>query len=154
REEEHRWSPTGPAMMFDLRAGLSADGQLTAFDYQAYTPSHFYNDVLAESLINRQMAASDGPPEQAGNWGGDMRSVYALQGKLREVVQQLQYTPLRSKTLRAPSLLPTTFAVESFMDELALAAGVDPVEFRLRLLTDERAIAVLRAAAERVGWTL
>jgi CO/xanthine dehydrogenase Mo-binding subunit len=59
---------------------------------------------------------------------------------------------LRSQPLRAPGQVGTTFAHESFIDELAAAAGVDPVEFRLRHLKDARAIAVLTAAAERAGW--
>jgi CO/xanthine dehydrogenase Mo-binding subunit len=59
---------------------------------------------------------------------------------------------LRSQPLRAPGQVGTTFAHESFIDELAAAAGVDPLEFRLRHLKDARAVAVLEAAAERAGW--
>jgi CO/xanthine dehydrogenase Mo-binding subunit len=44
------------------------------------------------------------------------------------------------------------FAIESFMDELAHTAGIDPVEFRLINLEDDRARAVIEAAAEKIGW--
>jgi CO/xanthine dehydrogenase Mo-binding subunit len=54
--------------------------------------------------------------------------------------------------LRAPGQIATTFATESFMDELAAAAGADPVAFRLNHLTDQRAIAVLKAVVDRAGW--
>ncbi len=54
--------------------------------------------------------------------------------------------------MRTLGSLANVFANESFMDELAAAAGADPVDFRMRHLTDERATAVLRAAAESAGW--
>jgi CO/xanthine dehydrogenase Mo-binding subunit len=60
--------------------------------------------------------------------------------------------PVRASTLRALGAYANVFAIESFMDELALAAGVDPVEFRLRHLSDARARAVIAAAAEQAGW--
>jgi len=60
--------------------------------------------------------------------------------------------PLRVSTLRALGAHLNVFAIESFMDELAHAAGADPVEFRLRHLADDRARAVVRAAADRAGW--
>jgi CO/xanthine dehydrogenase Mo-binding subunit len=71
-------------------------------------------------------------------------------------------TPLRTGNLRDPNGPQVTFASESFIDELAVAANADPVEFRLRLLTaatddDDgfkraRSIAAVRAAAEAFGW--
>ena len=61
-------------------------------------------------------------------------------------------SPLRVSSFRTLGGTGNTFANESFMDELAVAAAVDPLEFRLRHLTDPRAHAVLRAAAERAGW--
>jgi CO/xanthine dehydrogenase Mo-binding subunit len=60
--------------------------------------------------------------------------------------------PLRSGSYRALASTANAFARESFMDELAAAAGVDPLEFRLRHLTNDRLRAVLAAAADRFGW--
>jgi len=60
-------------------------------------------------------------------------------------------SPLRTSTLRGLGSYANVFAIESFMDELAHAAGIDPVEYRLRHLTDERARAVIEAAAGRAG---
>jgi CO/xanthine dehydrogenase Mo-binding subunit len=59
---------------------------------------------------------------------------------------------LRTSALRGLGAYANVFAIESFMDELAQAAGIDPVAFRLAHLTDERAKAVIQAAAERAGW--
>jgi CO/xanthine dehydrogenase Mo-binding subunit len=61
-------------------------------------------------------------------------------------------SPLRVSAMRGLGAYANVFAIESFMDELAQAAGIDPVEFRLRNLKDQRAQAVIRAAAEKVGW--
>ena len=60
--------------------------------------------------------------------------------------------PLRTSALRALGAHLNVYAIESVVDELAALAGVDPVEYRLRMLGDERARAVLQAAAERAGW--
>jgi len=152
RQDEHRWVSAGPAMAMDLAGGLSAEGRLVAWEYQAFTPSHYYNDALAEHLVKSEPTVPDGPPEAPLPWGGDSRTTYVIEGSVREVVHQLQSSPLRSHPLRAPGQIATTFATESFMDELAAAAEADPVEFRLAHLTDERAIAVLEAAVQRAGW--
>ena len=71
---------------------------------------------------------------------------------VKVVVHWLKETPLRLSNLRAPGKIANVFAVESFTDELASAAGVDPLEFRLRGLTDSRAIDVIKRAAEMIGW--
>jgi nicotinate dehydrogenase subunit B len=60
--------------------------------------------------------------------------------------------PLRTSAIRAPGKIANTFAVESFVDEVAALARVDPVEFRLRRLTNPRGIEVLRRVAARMGW--
>jgi CO/xanthine dehydrogenase Mo-binding subunit len=76
---------------------------------------------------------------------------YAV-ANLRVVARQLADTPIRQSNLRAPGKIGTVFAVESFTDELAAAARVDPVSFRRRALTDPRALAVIDRAASMIGW--
>src|SRR5205823_9337904 len=71
---------------------------------------------------------------------------------VRVVVHYLKGTPLRPSNLRAPGKVANVFAVESFTDELAAAAGADAVEFRLGGLTDPRALDVIKRAAEMIGW--
>src|SRR5262249_43414623 len=61
-------------------------------------------------------------------------------------------SPLRTAHLRDPVGPQISFASESFIDELASLAGADPVDFRLRHLSEPRAVAVVKAAAEKFGW--
>jgi len=71
----------------------------------------------------------------------------------RRIVKHfLPDSPFRVSALRGLGAYANVFAIESFVDELAHAAGADPVEFRLRYLADERAQAVIEAAAEKAGW--
>jgi nicotinate dehydrogenase subunit B len=66
---------------------------------------------------------------------------------------RLLTAPLRTSALRGLGATVNVFAIESAMDELAERAGADPLEYRLRHLTDERARAVLRTAAQQAGWS-
>ena len=61
--------------------------------------------------------------------------------------------PVRVSAERALGAFQNVFAIESFMDELANAAGADPVAFRLAHLTDNRARDVIQAAADKFGWS-
>lgn len=71
--------------------------------------------------------------------------------------QKIQFhpvrSPLRQGSYRGLAATANHFARESHMDDLAHAVGLDPLEFRLRNLKDERLRAVLTAAAERFGWS-
>jgi CO/xanthine dehydrogenase Mo-binding subunit len=72
---------------------------------------------------------------------------------VRVLVHWLKDSPLRLSNLRAPGKIANAFAVESFTDELASAAGIDSVEFRLRGLTDPRAMDVIKRvpSLQRIG---
>src|SRR5204863_6944736 len=83
RQDEHRWSTAGPGMVFDLQGGLDAEGRVIAWDYQAYTASHYYDDILAEQLLSQRPAVPTEPPPSRDTWGGDSRSVYAFPGAVR-----------------------------------------------------------------------
>ena len=96
------------------------------------------------------LAASDPPLQNGGGMGRNAVPLYDLPGQLVRTHRPLTM-PLRTSALRA--LGPTNvYAIESVVDELAALAGVDPVEYRLRMLGDERARGVLKAAAELAGW--
>jgi CO/xanthine dehydrogenase Mo-binding subunit len=70
----------------------------------------------------------------------------------KAVAHRLDSTPFRPSWIRTPGRMQNTYANEVFIDECAAAAGADPVEYRLRYLTDPRGIAVLRAAASMAKW--
>ena len=166
RHEETAWDTKGPAFAFDLRGGLDAEGNLVALDYRARIANYAhvgYNQARTV-LIAQLMGLRPERPSPGGGRGPD--DMYHIPNRRRETLPvrfaQAFETPLRTGNLRDPNGPQTTFAGESFIDELAAAAGADPVEFRLRLLrgsTDDdeahrraRSIAVVEAAAEAYGW--
>jgi CO/xanthine dehydrogenase Mo-binding subunit len=145
REQEHGWEPKGAAQLMDVRGGLDASGHIVGYDFSTRYPS---NNAPALALLLTGMM--DAAPIISDM--GDRTAVppYSI-GTTRIVVNDT--APIvRAAWLRGVSALPNVFAHESFMDELAAAAKLDPVALRLRNLSDPRGIAVLKAAAERAGW--
>src|SRR3954465_8311046 len=80
-----------------------------------------------------------------------MGSPYAIEKKTEK--HYPSQSPLRDGSYRGLAATANHFARESYMDELSAAAGIDPLAFRLKNLKDERMIAVVKAAAERFGWS-
>jgi nicotinate dehydrogenase subunit B len=166
RHEETAWDTKGPAFTFKLRGGLDAQGKLIALEYGARIVDYAhvgYNEpdtVLIAQLMGKR------PSEPASGGASPPAEMYAIPHRRQttEVVSLplVWETPLRTGNLRDPNGPQTTFAGESFIDELAAAAKEDPVEFRLKLLagsTDDdsgfkraRSIAVVKAAAAAYGW--
>ena len=166
RQEETAWDTKGPAYTVKLRGGLDAQGNLLALDYEARAADHNhlgYNEHDTV-LISQLTGVRKTTPARGG--ASAPTEAYAIANKrtaLHVVSLPLVWeTPLRTGNLRDPNGPQVAFASESFMDELAAAAGVDPVEFRMRLLTatttDDsgfrrvRSIAVIKAAVETYGW--
>ena len=153
RDDEHGWEPLGPAMVMDVRGGLDAQGNVAAWDYQVWTPTHSSRpNGSAGSLLGGSLAGmSAGTPNQSGA-ERNANHTYNFKNN-RVTVHWLNSSPIRASALRGLGSPQNTFANESFMDELAAASGADPIEFRLRHLSDPRAKAVLEAVAKRAGWT-
>jgi CO/xanthine dehydrogenase Mo-binding subunit len=109
--------------------------------------------LLAGQHIAKAFPVPATKPIPQPEGGGDRNAIplYRLPS-LRVVHHFLPKMPLRVSALRSLGAYMNVFAIESFMDELAQAAKVDPVEFRLRHLDDSRARDVIAAAAERFGW--
>ena len=165
RDEETAWDAKGPAFVISLRGGLDAGGNVTALEYRARVADYAhigYNEpdtVLIAQLMGRR------PPRTAPGGARAPDELYVIPNRRREThVVPLPIaweTPLRTGNLRDPNGPQTTFAGESFIDELARAANADPIEFRLKLLRDgpedsgfkrARSIAVIEEAAAAYGW--
>jgi nicotinate dehydrogenase subunit B len=166
RQEETAWDTKGPAFAIKMRGGLDAQGNLVAYDYEARAADYNhlgYNEpdtVLIAQLMGKRRAT---PAPGGGATPNDMYSI-PNRRMVSHVVSlpAIWETPLRTGNLRDPNGPQSTFAAESFIDEIAAAAKADPVEFRLKLLnaatTDNnsflraRSIAVIKAAAQAFGW--
>jgi nicotinate dehydrogenase subunit B len=140
-------------------AALDGSGNIVDWDYGVWSNTHSMRPGGAGSLIAGQSLAQPFPqpapkpiPQPAG--GGDRNAIPLYKLPSARVVHHFLPTmPIRVSALRALGAYMNVFSIESFMDELAQAAGSDPVEFRLKHLADERARAVITAAAERFGWS-
>jgi CO/xanthine dehydrogenase Mo-binding subunit len=151
RHDEHGWEPKGPPTLVDIRAGLDAAGNVVAWDSEFWIPKV----TLITDGVPLVAATLAGLPHKPalnpGNIFQNSAPPYAFPN-VRAVCHRLEATPFRPSWIRTPGRMQNTFANETMMDELAAAAGADPIEFRLRYLTDARGIAVLKAAAARAGW--
>jgi nicotinate dehydrogenase subunit B len=149
RHDEHGWDPKGPAQLLDLRGSIDASGNIVAWDTQMWLPSALPGSraVLAADSAGIRQDHGQG----AGAISQNADPPYAV-SNLRVVTHWVKQSPLRLSNLRAPGKIGNAFAVESFTDELAFAAGIDSIAFRLRGLTDPRAAAVIERAAQMIGW--
>jgi nicotinate dehydrogenase subunit B len=156
REQGTGWDPKGPASIHRARAAIDASGKIIAHEFvskafsrlDVQTNESKPADTLAGHFLGAALRVNDG-------FGVPAES-YEFANKLHvwETIAPLleRGSPLRSAHLRDPVGPQIQFASESFMDEIAVALGVDPVELRLRHVKDPRDAAVIRAAAEKSGW--
>ena len=161
REDEMGWAPLGAAMLARLEAGLDASGRIATWRQDVWSNGFIGRPgsggeprlLALEHLAGGQpmSPAPDGPP--TGAMGSTRNAVPGYDIADRLVVRhRLLSMPVRTSSLRSLGAFLNVFAIESFMDELAAAAGKDPVQFRLAHLTDPRARRVIEQAAELSGW--
>ncbi len=158
REQEHGWEPYGTAMTTTMRGGIDADGMIVAFDYNFWSMAHSTRPGGAGSTIAGWLVEKPFPlpvptfrPTPNGSADRNATPYYNLPG-LKVTSHFVDKMPVRVSALRGLGAYMNVFSIESFMDELALAAGADPVEFRLKHLDDQRAKDVIRLAADKFGW--
>ncbi|WP_315833763.1 xanthine dehydrogenase family protein molybdopterin-binding subunit [Bradyrhizobium prioriisuperbiae] len=161
RADELSWSPFGAPMRIALGGAIDDTGSIVEWTHEVWSPSHNSRPGSGGDGVNLLAAWSLEEPHPSAllndvprpYGGGDRNAVPLYRLGKRSVTRHLMpQGPLRSSAMRSLGAHGNVFAIESFMDELAAVAQVDPVEFRLRHLDDPRAIAVIKAAAERAGW--
>ena len=159
REDEFGWEPYGSAMVMKLKARLDERGHVVDWQHDVWSHPHSTrpggpgSNLLAGSHIANplSMGTPENSPQPSGAADRNAVPFYEFPNQ-RIVLHYLPEMPLRTSALRTLGAYANVFALESFIDELAAAAGADPVEFRLRHMQDPRARAVIEAAAQKAGW--
>ena len=149
RRDEHGWDPKGPPQYLSLRGGLDAQGRIVSWETQMWLPKNIPGNRALLGVEAAGISQDHGQGAGLMTLNGD--PPYASPNT-RVVIHYLADSALRISNLRAPGKIANVFAAESFADEMAAAAGADAVEFRLRGLSDSRAIEVIKRAAEMIGW--
>ena len=161
RDDEFGWEPHGPAMALDLAASLDAAGNIVEWRHELWSNGHSHRPgrsasptlVAAWHLAQPfERPSALNMPLPAGAADRNAIPLYEFPNQ-RVVNHYVRDMPVRTSSLRSLGAYANVFAIESFMDELARAAGSDPVAYRLRFLKDERARAVVEAAARLARWS-
>ena len=158
REQEHAWEPYGPAMVTKLKASLDENGKIADWNFEVWSNTHSMRPggagcMLAAQHMAQPFAVPAAKPIPLPEGGGDRNAIPIYTFPNAHVVHHfIPEMPLRISAMRALGAYHNVFSIESFMDELAVAAGADPVEFRLRHLDDQRGREVIEKAALGFGW--
>ena len=174
RQDEMAWENYGLAYVIDERVALNADGTIAAWDHESWSPTlggrpgnNAPGNVVTGSLAGHQpaaFAARTPAPDPAGFANNSNAAPSYVTGTVngrsggtgtvqsQRVLTHDVQSPFFTGPLRSPSRLQNTFAHESFIDEVAAAVKADPVDYRLRHLSDPRLIDVVKAAAKAANW--
>ena len=154
RENEHQWEPYGSAMQISLEAGLNDSGKITSWQTQIWSDTHSTRpNGKAGHYVSARHLETPFEFQKGGFSGGSYRNASPLY-KIpeRELLLYNYDGPLRTSALRGLGAYGNIFALESFMDELAILADVDPFEFRTNNLDNNRAIEVIKTLREKCNW--
>ncbi len=153
RADEHGWDNFGPAHLADVKAGVDAGGRIVAYEYDGW--QHVWSTVETSEQLALGTPASESPDGTSRNLNkvtlGSMYDIPNLRLNNHRVPGITGY--LKASNLRSPLDVSFAFASEQALDELAHMAGIDPLEFRRRNMSDPRWLAVLDAVAKAAQWT-
>jgi len=152
RADELGWDPKGPPQLIELRAALDDGNRISAWEAEMWVPQATAK-LAHVPLLGPADAGIAQPAGQAvGLISQNADPSYPV-ANVKIVAHWLADAPLRPSNIRAPGKVANCFAVESFVDQLAAAARMDALEFRLRDLADPRGAEVLKRCAALIGWT-
>jgi nicotinate dehydrogenase subunit B len=151
REDEHGFDPKGPPQLIDISGAVGPDGRILNWRTEMWVAKATQNLpnvpwlALDAAGINQTPGLGTGQVSQNGD------PSYAADS-MQVIAHWLKDAPVRTAPIRSPGKPANCFAVESFVDELAAAAGIDPIEMRLRGLQNPRAIEAIKRTAEMLKW--
>lgn len=145
REQEHAWEPKGAAQLMDVRGSIDAAGQPSAYAFTTRYPS---NDAPTLALLLTGKIASEPRVLEMG----DRTAVPPYAYPSMHIVCDDVAPIVRAGWLRGVSAMPNSFAHDAFIDELAVLAGRDRLDYRLACLPDVRARELLEAVARKADW--
>ena len=149
REDEHVWDPKGPPTLLDHKAAMDDKGNVVAWESAVFIPERPKDIVV--TLVAADLAGLPKEDAHPGNIHASLAIPYQVPN-IRCAANWLAETPFKPSWIRTPGRMQNTFANESFLDELAARAGVDPLEFRLRYIKDARGTEVLERLAKLANW--
>jgi CO/xanthine dehydrogenase Mo-binding subunit len=160
REDEFQWEPYGSAMLMRLEAAIDAQGNVVDWQHELWSNPHstrpgeeLGSNLLASWYLEHPLPASPARniPQPAG--GSDRNAIPLYSFPNQRIVNHLLVDmPVRVSALRTLGAYANVFAIESMMDELAGAAHIDPVRFRMNHLQDARGKAVIERVAQLADW--
>ena len=153
RSDEHGWDDYGPAHLADVRAGIDANGKIVAYQYNGWQHGWLINETTHELVLNT-------PPKERTTGAMSIPVNRMSTGSMYQIADRRVVSHmvpmvglLKGAPLRSPLDLSFAFASEQTIDELAVAAKMDPLEFRRKNIGDARWLGVLNAAAQAAAWT-
>jgi nicotinate dehydrogenase subunit B len=147
RHDEHGWEPISPAVALDVQGSLTDDGRVDAISMQ-YRAGSTAGAEAGGTLAWRQLGSAPGNTRLSGfptEFPYDTIPAQHIKANWVAPAYRLLY-------MRAPGAQQGAFASEAFMDELAAAAAANPLDFRLKHISNERDRAVLQEAARLAAW--
>jgi CO/xanthine dehydrogenase Mo-binding subunit len=150
RADEHGWDPKGPPTLFDFRGALDGAGNILGWESEVFIPDR-PKDIAVE-LLAADLAGLPHEESHPGNIHQSLAIPYTVPN-IRATAHWLAETPFRPSWIRTPGRMQNTFGNESFVDELAAAAGADPLQFRLKYLNDPRGAELLERLVKLSGWS-
>ncbi|TMG83054.1 MAG: xanthine dehydrogenase family protein molybdopterin-binding subunit [Betaproteobacteria bacterium] len=149
RQDEHGWDPKGPPTLHDYRAAISDKGIVLGWESEVFVPDRPKD--IAVTLLPADLAGMPREDAHPGNIHQSLAIPYTIPN-IKATAHWLAETPFRPSWIRTPGRMQNTFANESFVDELAAAVGMDPLDFRLRNLNDPRGVELLQRLAKLANW--
>ena len=150
RADEHGWDPKGPPTLLDFRGGIDDKGAIVGWESEVFIPDRPKD--IAVTLVAAELSGLPHEEPHPGNIHQALAIGYTIPN-IKATAHWLAETPFKPSWIRTPGRMQNTFGNESFIDELAAAAGVDPLEMRLKNLKDPRGEELLARLVKLANWT-